>query len=175
MNECARARGALGRWADGELPASESEWIDSHCEACAECRAERDRFQEFDSRLLAVGNSIGLPSGTAAGRDRRKAWIRVPAAALLAAGFLVSLWLPQGKPVAVDDGFVAVPFVPPVARYERSSVVSQEIPVADLLAEGFSVEADPASVVPADVLLGEDGRMRAVRLAPELMLKGAGE
>jgi hypothetical protein len=50
-----------------------------------------------------------------------------------------------------------------------------QIPVANLLAEGYSVTADPSSVVQADVLLGEDGRVHAVRLPANQMLKGIGD
>jgi len=45
--------------------------------------------------------------------------------------------------------------------------------VANLLAEGYSVAADPSSVLQADVLLGEDGRVHAVRLPANRMLKGS--
>jgi hypothetical protein len=70
---------------------------------------------------------------------------------------------------------VPVPYIAPITSYERSSVVSMQIPVADLLAEGYGIAADPSSVVQADVLLGEDGRMHAVRLAANQLLKGVGD
>ena len=79
------------------------------------------------------------------------------------------------RPVTGETGFVAVLYVPPVASYERSSVVSMQIPVANLLAEGYSVAADPSSVLQADVLLGEDGSVHAVRLPANQMLKGIGD
>jgi hypothetical protein len=191
MNDnCVRARGWLAQWADVELTAAQTHWIGSHWDECAACRGERDRFQRFDGRLRSFGEAIG-PTAEAAversrflasvdrlERNRRKPLVVVPAAALLAAAAVLLMWAPRPAPrtAGVDcDGFVTVPFVPPIASYERSSVVSMQIPVASLLAEGYSIAADPSSVVQGDVLLGEDGRMHAVRLAGNQILKGAGE
>jgi hypothetical protein len=192
MNDnCVRARGWLAQWADGELLAARASWIASHWENCAACRGERDRFQGFDERLLSFGEKIGPPAEAptervrfladidATQRHRRKPLALVPAtAALLAAAAALAMWLPrpaQRAAGAEESGFVAVPYVPPIASYERSSVVFMQIPVANLLAEGYSVTADPSSVVQADVLLGEDGRVHAVRLPANQMLKGIGD
>jgi anti-sigma factor RsiW len=187
-DDCVRARGWLAQWADGELGAAQAGWIESHWEECVACRGERDRFQGLDARLRSFGEKIGPPADVAMDRvrflahidhverDRRTPLVFVPAtAALLAAATVLAMWLPRPAPRTAGadlDGFVAVPFVPPIASYERSSVVSMQIPVANLLAEGYSITADPSSVVQADVLLGEDGRMHAVRLAPNQILKG---
>jgi len=191
MNDnCVRARGWLAQWADGELAAAQAAWIENHWEECASCRGERDRFYGFDGRLQSFGEMIGPPAEAGMARlrflaridevdrGRRKSLVLVPAAALLAAAAVLALWLPRtARPTAGADenGFVAVPYVPPVASYERSSVVSMQIPVANLLAEGYSVAADPSSMVQADVLLGEDGRVHAVRLAANQILKGIGD
>jgi hypothetical protein len=189
MNDnCVRARGWLAQWADGELAAAPSAWMESHWRECETCRGERDRFQALDRRLLALGEQIAAPAGDRAhflagidetAKVRRKPLVFVPAAAsVLAAAALLLMWLPQPIPrpaAATYNGFVAVPYFPPMASYERSSVVSMEIPVANLLAEGYTVAADPSSVVQADVLLGEDGSVHAVRLASNQMLKGTGE
>lgn len=189
-DDCVRARGWLAQWADGELAAAPASWIESHWEECAACRGARDRFQGIDGRLLAFGERIGPPAEAAmervrflacldeVERNRRKPLAFVPAAALLAAAAVLAMWLPRPAPRTAgtdESGFVAVPFVPPIASYERSTVVSMQIPVANLLAEGYSTSADPSSVVQADVLLGEDGRMYAVRLAGNEILKGTGD
>jgi hypothetical protein len=190
-DDCVRARGWLAQWADGELAAVQAGWMERHSEECAACRGARDRFHGFDGRLLCFGETM-RPLAEAATervrflarldeirRERRKPLALVPAtAALLAAAAVPVMWLarPARPTVATDEnGFVAVPYVSPIASYERSSVVSMQIPVANLLAEGYSVAADPSSVVQADVLLGEDGRVHAVRLAANRILRGSGE
>jgi hypothetical protein len=192
MNDnCERARGWLAQWADGELASEPASWIESHWEECAACRGERDRFQGLDGRMLSFGEKIGAPAEAQMERVRFLARIDqveggrlrplafVPAtAALLAAAAVLLMWLPRPalRSAGTDEnGFVAVPYVPPIASYERRSVVSMQIPVANLLAQGYSVAADPSSLVQADVLLGEDGRVHAVRLAANQILKGIGE
>jgi predicted anti-sigma-YlaC factor YlaD len=191
MNDnCARARGWLAQWADRELAAAQTGWIENHWEECEACRAERDRFQRLDARLLSFGEAMEPPREAIdrvrflahvdrLERHRRRPLAWVPAtAALLAAAAVLLVWLPNPAPRHArtgENGFVAVPYVPPIASYERSSVVSMQIPVADLLAEGYTIAADPSNLVQADVLLGEDGRVHAVRLASNQILKGAAE
>ena len=65
------------------------------------------------------------------------------------------------------DGFIAVPFVPPLAEGELVRVVHTELHPATLA--GLGVNVDPAWVtaMPADLLLGEDGFPRAVRVSNE--------
>jgi hypothetical protein len=192
MNDtCLRARGWFAEWADGDLTAAQSVWVDGHCVDCADCRAARNRFRALDQCLLALGEPLAPSGDAAAARARLLAAIdhapparRTPlllfpaAATLLAAAALLMMWLPHptARPAAVaDTGFVPVPYLAPIASYERSFVVTTQMPVADLLAEGYTVAADPSSVVEADVLLGEDGMVHAVRLASPRMLKGIEE
>ncbi len=53
----------------------------------------------------------------------------------------------------------------PPAPYERLAITRAEVPVAALIAAGFTLySADPAGSVEADVLMGQDGRVHAVRL-----------
>ena len=190
-DDCVRTRGWLAQWADGELAAGQANWIEDHWQECAACRGERDRFRGLDERLRSFGMKIEAPAETAmdrvrflasidqakSGRRRRLAFFPATGA-LLAAGamLLVLLLRPEARPSGTDaNGFVAVPYIAPITSYERSSVVSMQIPVAELLADGYGIAADPSSVVQADVLLGEDGRMHAVRLAANQLLKGAPE
>lgn len=192
MNDaCARARGWLAQWADGELAPAEASWIEMHWAECDGCRGERDRFQQVDESLLAFGERIGESADGTADRVRflerideveSRGWKPLawtPAmAALLAAATVLAIWLPQPaeRPTAPGrNGFVAVPYLAPITSYERRTVVSMQIPVANLLADGYLLTADPSSVVQADVLLGEDGWVHAVRLAGNQILKGGGE
>ena len=69
---------------------------------------------------------------------------------------------PAPKP---EEPFIAIPYTPPLDPRERLDVVRMEMPVAALIAAGLPVgAADPASHVRTDVLVGQDGRARAVRL-----------
>ena len=111
------------------------------------------------------------------GRRRRLAFFPATGA-LLAAGAMLLVLLPRPEPRTSEtdaNGFVAVPYIAPITSYERSSVVSVQIPVAELLADGYTIAAAPSSLVQADVLLGEDGRMHAVRLAANQLLQGVAE
>ncbi|HVW07733.1 MAG TPA: hypothetical protein VHC90_04085 [Bryobacteraceae bacterium] len=61
--------------------------------------------------------------------------------------------------------FIAIPYTPPLDPRDRIDVVRMDVPVAALIAAGLPVgTADPTSQVRTDVLVGQDGRARAVRL-----------
>jgi hypothetical protein len=72
----------------------------------------------------------------------------------------------HGKPaVKSEQPFVAIPYVAPLDPYERAEVVRMELPVSALIAAGLQVDTDDARAsVQADVVVGQDGRARAVRL-----------
>ena len=82
--------------------------------------------------------------------------------------------IPAAAPVAVavsedppesEQPFVQIPYVAPLAPYERTQVVRMEVPVSALIAAGFQMRtADPGAHAEADVVVGQDGRARAVRL-----------
>ncbi len=53
----------------------------------------------------------------------------------------------------------------PPGPYERVEVVRMKLPVAALIAAGFRMQtADLGAQAEADVIVGQDGRPRAVRL-----------
>ena len=84
---------------------------------------------------------------------------------------------PTPPPVVADaDGpFVPVPFVAPLDSYETATVLRGNLPVAALMAAGYRVSlADPAALVLGDVLVGDDGRVHAVRLLAGLSLEVGG-
>lgn len=60
--------------------------------------------------------------------------------------------------------FIELPWTVPLAANEPASVVRMNLAVSALIAAGLSVDADPASAAAADVVVGMDGRARAVRL-----------
>jgi len=63
------------------------------------------------------------------------------------------------------EGFIAVPFVPPLAPGEMLRVEHRELNPAALASLGVSVDPAWTTQLPADVLLGEDGMPRAVRVS----------
>lgn len=67
---------------------------------------------------------------------------------------------------AEDDGFLPVPYAPPLATGEFVRVVRTELRPIALARMGIDVESYPDEIA-ADVLLGEDGLPRAVRLLEE--------
>jgi hypothetical protein len=71
---------------------------------------------------------------------------------------------PQPAP-AMEEPFVQIPYTQPLAPWERGEIMRMELPVAALIAQGFSIAtSDAGAAARADVLVGEDGRARAVRL-----------
>jgi hypothetical protein len=70
------------------------------------------------------------------------------------------------KPVAEpEQPFIAIPYTLPLEPYERADVMRMDLPVAALIAAGLPMNmADPAAMARADVLVGQDGRARAIRL-----------
>lgn len=64
-----------------------------------------------------------------------------------------------------SDGFIAVPYLPPLATGEMLRVVHTELNPAELASLGVNVDPSLTAQMPADLLLGEDGMPRAVRVA----------
>lgn len=93
---------------------------------------------------------------------RRMGALAFALASVVFAALLLTPGLPQ--PAAALP-FVAIPYEAPPAPYERLEIRRTEIPVAALISAGLDVAAmDPAATVQAEVLMGQDGRIHAVRL-----------
>lgn len=61
--------------------------------------------------------------------------------------------------------FIPIPYTIPLAPYERAQVMQVELPVAELIAAGLPISTtDQGALARADVLVGDDGRARAVRV-----------
>ncbi len=69
--------------------------------------------------------------------------------------------------VADDNGFVAIPYAPPLATGEFVRVVETELQPIALARMGIYVDEADSSEIPAELLLGEDGFPRAVRVIEE--------
>jgi len=66
--------------------------------------------------------------------------------------------------IVSDNGFVEVPYAPPLATGELVRVVRTELRPAALARMGIDIDTEVAGEIPADVLLGEDGFPRGVRV-----------
>jgi hypothetical protein len=68
-------------------------------------------------------------------------------------------------PAESESPFTPIPYVAPIDPYERIEVVRMDLPVSALIAAGLRIQTDDAGAsVQADVMVGQDGRARAIRL-----------
>jgi hypothetical protein len=66
-----------------------------------------------------------------------------------------------------EGGFVSVPYALPLAAGEFVRVVRTQLDPVALAGMGIDIEATDGAEIPADVLLGEDGLPRGVRVLPD--------
>jgi hypothetical protein len=139
-----------------------------HLDSCARCREEVERLRETFALFRQSGERwsehwYGKPAEKA---FRRSNW-RLAAAGAMGASILagaLSLYTPAPA-LRAEAPFLPIPYTVPLAPYERTSVMRMDVPVAALTAAGFEVHGhEPGSTIPADVLVGQDGRARAFRL-----------
>jgi hypothetical protein len=66
---------------------------------------------------------------------------------------------------AADNSFIALPYAPPLLPTDRGQVMRVRMPRQTLRQLGFPMNEDRIfERIPADVLLGEDGIPRAIRI-----------
>lgn len=167
--------------------------LDAHVEECHGCRARQVREQALTSglRSLARATAAAVPSDAleaplldafralhpagSAGVGRPRWWVAAAAAMLVAAAGLVLLLTTErigGRDDRLPEVTVATTeFVPwpgaaSLPAFESGELVRTELPASVLPLLGLV----PASTVTdnkvlADVLIGQDGLARAVRLA----------
>ena len=106
-------------------------------------------------------------------RRSRRSWMVLAGAVAAAIAVALIVEHRPSQPVPTESAvaqeseqpFVPIPYVTPLGPYERAEVVRMEVPVAALIAAGFQVRtADPGARAQADVVVGQDGRARAIRL-----------
>jgi predicted anti-sigma-YlaC factor YlaD len=189
--ECTRAQGLLASYVDGDLEADDSAWLDGHLTDCAKCGAALAAFSAFDSELTGWGRKLSRWNprpldarerlagriGERAARRRTIRWIPAAAAAIAAALGMLAIVPRRLPPVEKrgQTGFVEIPYLAPLDPHENATVVRIQIRVATLISVGYRVTADPDVIVPADVLVGEDGRAHAVRVPADVGLNGTGD
>ena len=183
----------LSQFVDGDLAAEQSAWLGTHLDTCTECAAALAAFMRIDRELTAWGESLNsrnppppgareqlaaklaLPSAT------RKAtrWMPAAVVAVIAAGLVLAVIAPHKKPPVVArqaaSPFIEIPYLLPLDPHENATIVRMNIRVETLIAAGYRVTADPDTIVPADVLVGEDGRAHAVRVLSGIEWNGTGD
>ncbi len=192
-DECARAAWLMPLLLDRDLAGEDNAWLDRHLAACAECRSLLDRIGAMDGEVTELGRRIAIDHpAPAAARTQIAAridglpaqrgilrWIPAVATAIAAAIALFSVGTGTPKketPSArTQDYFIEIPYLPPPAPQENLAVVRMEIRVGTLMSMGYRVTADPEALVPAEVLVGEDGRAHAVRVLSDVQLTGTGD
>ena len=157
----------IADWMMGERAAD----AECHVRACLACRAEVEGLAETmaqfrDSSARWSAHHLALPT---ARRSGRTVWMGAAAAMAASVAAAAVLLIGTSRPVAPTPApFIEIPYVAPLAPYERASVVRMDVPVAALIAVGFQVHgSEPGATISADVLVGQDGRPRAVRLISE--------
>jgi hypothetical protein len=117
----------------------------------------RESGKAWSEHWMAQGTPAKAPA-----RPRLVRWAGAIAATVVAGAILL---VRAPAPLAAERSFVPIPYVTPLAPYERVAITRMELPVAALIAAGFDVRAvDPGATVQADVLTGQDGRAHAIRL-----------
>jgi hypothetical protein len=124
--------------------------------------------EDLEARLLAEFDAVHQQRARVSRR-----WMAMVGGALAAsvlAGTLVVRQQPAQTQVTASQQsaegaqFVSIPYTQPLQPYERVSVVETYVPVTALIAAGFAVQtSDPGASVRADVMVGQDGRPRAIR------------
>jgi len=146
--------------------------IEQHLRECPHCAARFDQLSNALSLFRESGRLWSAHHDPGRSLQLRPASARrsIGLVAALAASFCIGLLLlqqpaPRPKARPVEEPFIEIPYVAPLAPYERSTVMRTTLPVSALIAAGFEVRVPDASIaVPADVLVGQDGRVHAIRL-----------
>ena len=165
---------------------------DSHFETCVECAQFLRAQVALDSALASISREVPVPANlearllteldAAAHVDqhpakRRFAWW-IPAAAVAAslAIAVAVIHRPVAPPAASAEPFIEIPYIAPLAPYERTRIVRMDVPVSALIAAGFDMHApDTGAALRADVLFGQDGRAHAIRLVSNSTTNSIGE
>jgi Putative zinc-finger len=197
MSKC-WPEGELRAWQDGELPARDMERLAAHMEQCAACSGMRDEVAARAARVGALLDCLAetpparklppIPRRVRAGR------LWATAAAGLAAAFLMAFLLsprhgpvPQPRPPqAARKVAPSPPLQAPAALQVKPAIIRRRAPakpkphvdyyvalddepIETGVVVRVNLDAGPSGVaVPADVILGPDGRARAIRLVSDI-------
>ena len=165
------------------------EALAAHLAACPACSARWDREADLTRGFVDARSAVaGLRSSDAArarllarfeARRAAPRWTWLAVAATLVLALALGFWkhpLPPRAPAAppveiasaedvlADNDFVPVPYAAPLAQGELVEVVRVDLSPAALARMGFLTQAGYSGDVTADLVVGEDGLPRAVRV-----------
>lgn len=116
----------------------------------------RGRGRQWIAALGAIAAAVVVVAVLAQDRFAPKTIVPAPAAVVASAPV---------SDAESDQPFMPIPYVLPPGPYERVEVVRMRMPVSALIAAGLPLRtADAGAQAEADVIVGQDGRPRAVRL-----------
>lgn len=173
-----RARGAAG----------EDEALQAHLAGCAGCTARLAREQRLTAGLRALAADTGggpsaslerrllasfetLHAERGAARGEWRSPVAAAAAVVVLAGGILFAWqryerAHEAALEAVAGEFVPWPGASTLPAFESGQLVRTELPASALPILGIATPARiTGTTVAADVLVGQDGLARAVRLA----------
>jgi anti-sigma factor RsiW len=159
--------GRLQSWLDGELQPEARRSTDAHLAGCPACSAAVEALGSRDAEVAGMLDSLSGASAhqsviyTARGR-----WPAAAVAGALAASLLTLAILGQ-RPVPRPAPESAGQFLPLSDRPEpmqAGMVVRVSVPAS---LPGYTGAVPPSGMVQAEVIVGEDGRPRAVRFLPQ--------
>lgn len=147
-----------------------------HAQTCTACRAWLEAERTLDTALRTLAPPAGPSPRVSAAvlsafrtqrRTQRMRAYAIPlaAAAALLIGFFT--WRPKPptpRPVVGQQEFLPVPYGAPIRPMETLQVMRVNVPRESLVRMGVPLMPEAATgVVPADVLLGEDGMVKGIR------------
>jgi anti-sigma factor RsiW len=159
--------GRLQSWLDRELPPDARRSADAHLAGCPACSAALEALASRDAEVAATLDSLsGAPAHRPVIYTARRRWPAAAAAGALAASLLTVAILGQ-RPVPPPVPEAAGQFLPLADEpdpMQAGMVVRVSVPASLLRYTGA---APPSGMVQAEVIVGEDGRPRAVRFLPQ--------
>ncbi len=174
---------ARGQWLSAVL----REEADRHLETCETCRLRLQAHRALNEQMSALGAEGAsqqappylMPRVLSAFRRRSKPaaysgrllWAGLAAAACVAAVAL-TLYKPQvpgdrvqaKAPTELVTEFMPLRYGKPVEAGETLQMIRIKLPQSEMIRLGLPVAPEPARTVKADVLLGEDGLAKAIRI-----------
>jgi hypothetical protein len=197
MTKC-WSEGELRAWLDGELPARDMERAAAHMEQCAACGGIREELAARAACVAAELGSLSetAPARTLAPIPRRPraSWQVVAACAGVPAALVLALVVsPRHEvlrravaPQAVVKVAPSPPRAAPAPLQVKPAIIRRRAPAKPKLHVEYYVALDDEPIetgvvvrvnldagpngvaVPADVILGPDGRARAIRLVSDI-------
>jgi hypothetical protein len=147
----------VGSWAATRWPrAGQNDRIATDVRGPGAGRADRHAPESAAATVAAdAAAEVPLPAPVSLSRDNHARPLRRPGAGVAA---------DAGSASDELAGFVALPAADRLPGFDSGMIVRVAIPTASLPAFGLPITPDAVRTVDADVLVGQDGQARAIRL-----------